>query len=460
MKSMIKTKKALALSAAAVFVLGGAIAPSVLGVSAYTLDDVPTLEARTPDSLAAMTEQGFRAEGGMVNPNFEDGNAISRLEYGGPWAFAHIMDTVGWGKDDYTEDLARYSTYRVVEVNDAVNGMGKQAGKGDKITTAIEITINMNNQDTLADALTYSTLDDMMYGEVNQEAFYYTSWVKAEQDMWFDVGISFGAKADHAQVYWDLGRRFFVPAGQWTQIGVDTNGNYLPFRAKVTNDGFMRGTGADPTAANSNCTSAPDESKGDTKIGQYYRGGWGEVWACIRLYAYSGATYGTSGVGAPAANHGLSAGDKYLVTGANFWNQSAPAPVVKTYVGSVTLDKTTASVEEGKTLQLNATPAPENADDTTLYWYSSNETIATVDQTGKVTAIKEGTVEIVAEANDGAGAKATCNVTVTKKAAEPVEPVEPKEDGCCGSVIAYGGVGMLAAAALTLGAVLIVRKKN
>ncbi len=280
--------------------------------------------------------------------------------------------------------------------------------------------------------------------------------------MWFDVGISYGAKADHAQVYWDMGRRFFVPANQWTQIGLDAAGNYLPFRAKVTSDGFMRGTGADPTAANSNCVEAPDETKGDTKIGQYYRDGWGEVWACIRLYAYAGDVYGTSGVGTPAATHGLSAGDKYLVTGTNFWNQSAPAPVVKKYVSEITLDKATASVEVGGTVELKATAAPADADDTSIYWYSSDESIATVDENGKVTALKEGTVNIIAEANDGNGATASCAITVTKKAAtpDPEKPEPEKKGGCGSSILGFGSLGIVAGALVTLGAVMIVRRKK
>ena len=244
MKAMAKGKRVAALAAAAVLAMGGgAVGLSTYSANAYTMEEVDTLEARTPDSLPAMKTQGYRVEAGMINPNFEDSKPpISRLEYGGPWAFANIKDTVGWDKEDYDPYIAQYSTYQVVNINDAVNGMGKTAGQGDKITTALEITINTDNQDTLADALTYNFLDDMMWGEVAKEAFYFTAWVKAEQDMWFDVGMSFGAKEGQAQVYWDLGRRFFVSAGTWTQIGLDKDGNYLPFRAKVTEDGFKRGT--------------------------------------------------------------------------------------------------------------------------------------------------------------------------------------------------------------------------
>ena len=479
MRTMAKGKRVAALAAAAVLAMGGgAFGLSTYSANAYTMEEVDTLEARTPDSLPAMKTQGYRVEAGMINPNFEDSKPpISRLEYGGPWAFANIKDTVGWDKEDYDPYIAQYSTYQVVNINDAVNGMGKTAGQGDKITTALEITINTDNQDTLADALTYNFLDDMMWGEVAKEAFYFTAWVKAEQDMWFDVGMSFGAKEGHAQVYWDLGRRFFVPAGTWTQIGLDKDGNYLPFRAKVTEDGFKRGTGADPTAANSNCTVAPDESKGDTKIEQYYRGAFNGVWACIRLYAYSGATYGTSGVGAPAATHGLEAGDKYLVTGFNYWQQSAPAPVVKKYVSDITLNKTTLSLEEGKNETLTATVAPADADDKTLYWYSSDETIATVDENGKVTALKEGTVTITAEANDGNGAEASCAVTVTKKADTTTpggddnkpgdnKPGEekPAEDnnggGCAGSVAGFGALGLVSVGAIAAVTAIVIKRKK
>lgn len=463
MRNIFSGKKKFAAIAAAVALTMGIGFSGTLQANAYTIDQAATLEARTPDSLETMTRQGYRTEGGMVNPNFEDGNAIPRNQYGGPWSFTHQDELPGGAAT-----VGEYSSYQVVQVTDAVEGMGKQAGLGDKITTALEITINKDNQQTLADSLTYSTFDDMMYGEVNQEAFYFTAWVKADQDMWFDVGISYGAAEGHAQVYWDLGRRFFVPAGTWTQIGLDENGNYLPFRSRVLTTGFMRGTGSDPTAENCNSATAEtnaNETIGDTKIGQYYRDGWGQAWACIRIYAYAGETYGTDGIGIPASNHGLSAGDKYLFTGANFWNQSAQPPVIEQKVESITLDKTEAALKEGEEVQLTATVAPDNAADKSIYWYSDDEAIATVDQTGKVTAIKEGSATIYAEANDGNGAMATCTVTVTKASTEtPITSdtevsvsqgttSSEKTSGGCGSIVGFGSVGTvsLLGAAFMLG---------
>ena len=97
-----------------------------------------------------------------------------------------------------------------------------------------------------------------------------------------------------------------------------------------------------------------------------------------------------------------------------------PKPsVVK--VTKITLNKTTASVGKGKTMQLTATVTPTNATNKAVTWKSSNTKIATVSSTGKVTAKAAGTVTITCTAKDGSGKKATCKVTVT----EPKPPVKP-----------------------------------
>ena len=92
-------------------------------------------------------------------------------------------------------------------------------------------------------------------------------------------------------------------------------------------------------------------------------------------------------------------------------------PIVVT---GITLDKTTATVEEGATVTLTATVTPENATDKTVTWSTSNEAIATVSG-GVVTGVKAGEVTITAKAGDKS---ATCTVTVTAAATEPeVVPV-------------------------------------
>lgn len=89
------------------------------------------------------------------------------------------------------------------------------------------------------------------------------------------------------------------------------------------------------------------------------------------------------------------------------------APVVVPVTG-ITLDKTTLSLEKGKTGALAATVAPTDATDKTVSWSSSDETVATVDAQGNITALKAGTATITAASKADQNVKATCTVTVTE----------------------------------------------
>ena len=89
-------------------------------------------------------------------------------------------------------------------------------------------------------------------------------------------------------------------------------------------------------------------------------------------------------------------------------------------VTSIKLNKTKATLirtskKAKPTLQLKATVKPSNATNTAVKWTSSNSKVAKVDQKGKVTALKPGTVTITCTAKDGSGIKATCKVTVKNK---------------------------------------------
>ena len=84
-------------------------------------------------------------------------------------------------------------------------------------------------------------------------------------------------------------------------------------------------------------------------------------------------------------------------------------------VTAITLNKTATTISAGNTETLSVTAvAPDNATDKTYTWKTSDASIATVDQDGKVTAVALGTVIIYAEANDGSGVKDNCTVTVSK----------------------------------------------
>ena len=84
------------------------------------------------------------------------------------------------------------------------------------------------------------------------------------------------------------------------------------------------------------------------------------------------------------------------------------------HVTGVTVNKTAVGLSVSESLQLTASVQPSNASDKTVAWSSSNESVATVDANGKVTAKKAGTATITATTKDG-GKTATCKVTVTDK---------------------------------------------
>ena len=79
-------------------------------------------------------------------------------------------------------------------------------------------------------------------------------------------------------------------------------------------------------------------------------------------------------------------------------------------VSSITLNQGPLKLKQNETAQLVATVGPEDANDKTVTWSSSDTSIATVDSTGLVKALKEGTAVISAKAGDKT---ATCSLTVS-----------------------------------------------
>lgn len=88
---------------------------------------------------------------------------------------------------------------------------------------------------------------------------------------------------------------------------------------------------------------------------------------------------------------------------------------------AVKLDKETASIEVGKTLQLKAEVTPGTALQHGT-WKSSNEAVAKVNEAGLVTAVAAGEAEITFTTADGTNLSAKCKVTVTAKAEPTVAP--------------------------------------
>ena len=100
-------------------------------------------------------------------------------------------------------------------------------------------------------------------------------------------------------------------------------------------------------------------------------------------------------------------------------------PIITTiHVTSVSMDSGSLLLEVGSFLRLTATVLPDNATDKSVTWSSDNESIATVDQDGVVTAINVGTANITVTTTDG-NYTASCPVKVFNSTTENPEP-EPE----------------------------------
>ncbi len=93
----------------------------------------------------------------------------------------------------------------------------------------------------------------------------------------------------------------------------------------------------------------------------------------------------------------------------------------KIKVSGITLNKTKEKLKEGDTVRFTATVFPENASNKEVTWSSKDAAIASVDETGLVTAKKEGKTIITATAQDGNGVSASCEITVEKKEEEEIK---------------------------------------
>jgi len=116
-------------------------------------------------------------------------------------------------------------------------------------------------------------------------------------------------------------------------------------------------------------------------------------------------------------------------------------------VSAVVITATDNCVEltVGQTLQLTAAIEPENATEQTVLWESEDETIATVDETGLVTAVAAGEVTITAAAG---GVEGSFSLAVTTAKTEiheqsgvitdiPAGAAVSADSGSCGANVTY-----------------------
>lgn len=110
---------------------------------------------------------------------------------------------------------------------------------------------------------------------------------------------------------------------------------------------------------------------------------------------------------------GVASGTAIIMAQAGNKTGSCTVNVVGTPVESISIDKEEIYMTEGDVYTLRATVLPETADNKSITWSSSNESIATVNGSGTVTAHKPGDCEIYAKAGN---CTAECHVSIDKRA--------------------------------------------
>ena len=93
-------------------------------------------------------------------------------------------------------------------------------------------------------------------------------------------------------------------------------------------------------------------------------------------------------------------------------------------VSSISLNMSSVKLKQNESFQLSATVGPDDATDMSVTWSSSNTSIATVDSTGKVKALNEGSAVITAKAGEKA---ATCSLTISNSSSGGLEGTVEEE---------------------------------
>lgn len=103
---------------------------------------------------------------------------------------------------------------------------------------------------------------------------------------------------------------------------------------------------------------------------------------------------------------------KITATASNGVSGSITLSVKEYPVSAVKISKRSATVSVGMTGTIRAQIAPSKASNTTVIWKSSNPSVVSVDENGKITALSSGTAVITATSESNPKAKASCTIRV------------------------------------------------
>ena len=128
----------------------------------------------------------------------------------------------------------------------------------------------------------------------------------------------------------------------------------------------------------------------------------------------SGSNKNNTGSGSNKDNTGSGSNKDNTGNGSNKNNNSSENEE-KVKVKGITLNKTSATVNRGKKLTLKAAVSPSEAANKKVVFKSGNTKVATVDNSGKVTAKAPGKTKITVTSSEDSSYQASCTITVPYK---------------------------------------------
>ncbi|BFT71630.1 DUF5057 domain-containing protein [Paenibacillus sp. P36] len=87
---------------------------------------------------------------------------------------------------------------------------------------------------------------------------------------------------------------------------------------------------------------------------------------------------------------------------------------VKIFIPLTSINVGSASIRVGETIKLNSNYTPSDADNPNLTWSTDRSDLVTVDSSGNITGVAEGTAKVIINSTDGSNLTANATVTVVK----------------------------------------------
>ena len=210
----------------------------------------------------------------------------------------------------------------------------------------------------------------------------------------------------------------FNPADFTTGVGVRVGDNGLTGYAYGENVGWIKlGNDSGPDSTNGYLNTSSSNWGVNNSNGTLSGYAYGEN---VGWISFSGTGYGVTINTSTGAFSGYAYGENvgwisFSGSGYGVTTDWRPAPITVS-VSGVTLNESAHTLAIGATDQLVATVAPSNATNTSVTWSSSNASVATVSNSGLVTAVSAGSATITVTTTDGSHT-ATDAITVSAPAA-------------------------------------------